>query len=95
MGSTGFSWTLPDHPKLPKGKPVAVVVLDGWGEANPDEYNCMSASMLLRLPSWTRSRMYARFSLFLSICCILDCTVALCISAIAKMHTFVDRKSVV
>uniref|UniRef100_K3YSM2 phosphoglycerate mutase (2,3-diphosphoglycerate-independent) n=1 Tax=Setaria italica TaxID=4555 RepID=K3YSM2_SETIT len=41
MGSTGFSWALPDHPKLPKGKPVAVVVLDGWGEANPDEYNCI------------------------------------------------------
>ncbi|PUZ77499.1 hypothetical protein GQ55_1G376500 [Panicum hallii var. hallii] len=41
MGSTGFSWTLPDHPKLPKGKPLAVVVLDGWGEANPDEYNCI------------------------------------------------------
>ncbi|TVU36601.1 hypothetical protein EJB05_18540 [Eragrostis curvula] len=35
------AWTLPDHPKLPKGKKVAVVVLDGWGEANPDEYNCI------------------------------------------------------
>ncbi|TVU45790.1 hypothetical protein EJB05_05292 [Eragrostis curvula] len=35
------SWTLPDHPKLPKGKKVAVVVLDGWGEANPDKYNCI------------------------------------------------------
>ncbi|GJM92759.1 hypothetical protein PR202_ga09254 [Eleusine coracana subsp. coracana] len=35
------AWTLPDHPKLPKGKTVAVVVLDGWGEANPDEYNCI------------------------------------------------------
>ncbi|KAL6853561.1 hypothetical protein ACP4OV_019590 [Aristida adscensionis] len=41
MASSGVSWTLPDHPKLPKGKPVAVVVLDGWGEANPDEYNCI------------------------------------------------------
>ncbi|KAJ1285950.1 hypothetical protein BS78_03G316400 [Paspalum vaginatum] len=41
MGSSGFSWTLPDHPKLPKGKPVAVVVLDGWGEANADQYNCI------------------------------------------------------
>ncbi|NP_001105584.1 2,3-bisphosphoglycerate-independent phosphoglycerate mutase [Zea mays] len=41
MGSSGFSWTLPDHPKLPKGKSVAVVVLDGWGEANPDQYNCI------------------------------------------------------
>ncbi|XP_054784642.1 2,3-bisphosphoglycerate-independent phosphoglycerate mutase [Prosopis cineraria] len=41
MGSSGFSWTLPDHPKLPKGKQVAVVVLDGWGEANPNEYNCI------------------------------------------------------
>jgi hypothetical protein len=28
--------TLPDHPKLPKGKTVAVVVLDRWGEASPD-----------------------------------------------------------
>ncbi|KAJ3669107.1 hypothetical protein LUZ60_011057 [Juncus effusus] len=41
MGSSDFSWTLPDHPKLPKGKTIAVVVLDGWGEANPDEYNCI------------------------------------------------------
>ncbi|XP_066381287.1 2,3-bisphosphoglycerate-independent phosphoglycerate mutase-like [Miscanthus floridulus] len=41
MASSGFSWTLPDHPKLPKGKPVAVVVLDGWGEATPDQYNCI------------------------------------------------------
>ncbi|XP_062224566.1 2,3-bisphosphoglycerate-independent phosphoglycerate mutase [Phragmites australis] len=41
MASSGFSWTLPDHSKLPKGKTVAVVVLDGWGEANPDKYNCI------------------------------------------------------
>ncbi|KAL6614246.1 hypothetical protein ACP70R_036516 [Stipagrostis hirtigluma subsp. patula] len=41
MASSGDSWTLPDHPKLPKGKTVAVVVLDGWGEANPDKYNCI------------------------------------------------------
>jgi len=41
MASSGFSWTLPDHPKLPKGKSVAVVVLDGWGEANADQYNCI------------------------------------------------------
>ncbi|THU52284.1 hypothetical protein C4D60_Mb10t02360 [Musa balbisiana] len=41
MGSSDFSWKLADHPKLPKGKTVAVVVLDGWGEANPDKYNCI------------------------------------------------------
>ncbi|KAI9108064.1 hypothetical protein K1719_020937 [Acacia pycnantha] len=41
MGSPGVSWKLPDHPKLPKGKQVAVVVLDGWGEAIPNEYNCI------------------------------------------------------
>ncbi|XP_022978134.1 2,3-bisphosphoglycerate-independent phosphoglycerate mutase-like [Cucurbita maxima] len=41
MGSSGFSWTLPDHPKLPKDKTVALIVLDGWGEANPDLYNCI------------------------------------------------------
>ncbi|GAB4829477.1 2,3-bisphosphoglycerate-independent phosphoglycerate mutase [Ancistrocladus abbreviatus] len=41
MGSSGFSWKLADHPKLPKGKTIAVIVLDGWGEANPDDYNCI------------------------------------------------------
>lgn len=37
----GVSWKLADHPKLPKGKTVGLVVLDGWGEANPNQYNCI------------------------------------------------------
>ncbi|KAL2330472.1 hypothetical protein Fmac_018053 [Flemingia macrophylla] len=37
----GSSWKLADHPKFPKGKQVALIVLDGWGEAKPDEYNCI------------------------------------------------------
>ncbi|KAM0055616.1 putative phosphoglycerate mutase (2,3-diphosphoglycerate-independent) [Helianthus debilis subsp. tardiflorus] len=41
MGSTGFSWKLARHPKLPKGKLVAMIVLDSWGEASPDMYNCI------------------------------------------------------
>ncbi|KAK6255462.1 hypothetical protein SCA6_016767 [Theobroma cacao] len=42
MRSSGqVSWRLEDHPKLPKGKTVAVVVLDGWGENKPDEFNCI------------------------------------------------------
>ncbi|MFS7894394.1 putative phosphotransferase (phosphomutase) [Helianthus anomalus] len=41
MATTGTSWKLADHPKLPKGKTIAVVVLDGWGEASPDKYNCI------------------------------------------------------
>lgn len=41
MGSTDFSWKLADHPKLPKGKTIGLIVLDGWGEANPDKYNCI------------------------------------------------------
>lgn len=41
MGTSGFSWKLKDHPKLPKGKTIAMVVLDGWGEANPNQYNCI------------------------------------------------------
>ena len=44
MGSSGFSWKLADHPKLPKGKIVAMVVLDGWGEAKPNQYNCISVA---------------------------------------------------
>ncbi|KAL4309742.1 hypothetical protein GQ457_01G023890 [Hibiscus cannabinus] len=42
MGSSGqVSWKLEDHPILPKGKTVALIVLDGWGEYKPDEYNCI------------------------------------------------------
>ncbi|KAE8723872.1 2,3-bisphosphoglycerate-independent phosphoglycerate mutase [Hibiscus syriacus] len=42
MASSGeVSWKLEDHPKLPKGKTIAVVVLDGWGEYKPDQYNCI------------------------------------------------------
>lgn len=41
MGST---WKLEDHPKLPKGKIVAMVVLDGWGEAKPNKYNCIATA---------------------------------------------------
>ncbi|XP_057453607.1 2,3-bisphosphoglycerate-independent phosphoglycerate mutase [Lotus japonicus] len=37
----GSQWKLNDHPKLPKGKQIAMVVLDGWGEAKPNEYNCI------------------------------------------------------
>ena len=37
----GKSWELAAHPRLPKGKTVAVVVLDGWGEAPPDPFNCI------------------------------------------------------
>ncbi|KAK1286163.1 hypothetical protein QJS10_CPB20g00025 [Acorus calamus] len=41
MGTSGFSWKLDDHPKLPKGKTIGLIVLDGWGEADPDQYNCI------------------------------------------------------
>ncbi|XP_073060779.1 2,3-bisphosphoglycerate-independent phosphoglycerate mutase-like [Primulina eburnea] len=44
MGSSGVSWKLKDHPKLPKGKTIAMVVLDGWGEAKPNKYNCINVA---------------------------------------------------
>lgn len=36
-----MDWKLADHPKLEKGKPLAVIVLDGWGEEKADQYNCI------------------------------------------------------
>ncbi|CAH2038448.1 unnamed protein product [Thlaspi arvense] len=39
--ATPSAWKLDDHPKLPKGKTIALIVLDGWGESAPDEYNCI------------------------------------------------------
>eukprot|EP00250_Pteridium_aquilinum_P021258 c25071_g2_i1 orf=132-1820(+) len=40
-GPKSNDWVLPAHPKLPKGKTLAVVILDGWGEQVPDEYNAI------------------------------------------------------
>ncbi|KAL6503302.1 Phosphoglucomutase-1 [Orobanche gracilis] len=35
------SWKLADHPKLPKDKIIAMIVLGGWGEAHANQYNCI------------------------------------------------------
>ncbi|RRT41055.1 hypothetical protein B296_00036490 [Ensete ventricosum] len=51
MGSPEFSWKLADHPRLPKGKTVVVVVLDGLGDANPDQYNCIHVADTLAMDS--------------------------------------------
>lgn len=58
MGSSDFSWKLADHPKLPKGKPIALVVLDGWGEANPDKYNCIHVAETPTMDSLKKVRTF-------------------------------------
>ncbi|PAN49841.1 hypothetical protein PAHAL_9G478900 [Panicum hallii] len=40
----GKPWELAAHPRLAKGTLVGVVVLDGWGEAPPDPFNCIHAA---------------------------------------------------
>lgn len=35
------SFKLERHPGMPFGKPLAVIVLDGWGEEVEDEYNAI------------------------------------------------------
>ena len=34
-------WKLKAHPVLRKGKKIMVIILDGWGEQIPDEYNAI------------------------------------------------------
>lgn len=59
MGSSGqFTWKLADHPKLPKEKIIAMVVLDGWGEANPDEYNCIHVAETPTMDSFKKVFFY-------------------------------------
>ncbi|CAN1862898.1 Pentatricopeptide repeat-containing protein At3g16610 [Linum perenne] len=42
MGSSGDNaWKLADHTKLLKGRMISMIVLHGWGEANPDQFNCI------------------------------------------------------
>ena len=44
------AWMM-DHPKLPKGKVVAVGVMDGWEEAKLDQYNCILVANSLTMNS--------------------------------------------
>lgn len=62
MGSSTVSWKLADHPKLPKGKVVAMVVLDGWGEAHDNQYNCISVAETPTMDSL--KNVYIYFSLY-------------------------------
>ncbi|EFJ26058.1 hypothetical protein SELMODRAFT_98756 [Selaginella moellendorffii] len=41
MGSNATNWKLEAHPNMPKGKILAMIVLDGWGEQIKDEYNAI------------------------------------------------------
>ncbi|KAA3484332.1 2,3-bisphosphoglycerate-independent phosphoglycerate mutase-like [Gossypium australe] len=62
MGSSGqqVSWKLADHPTLPKGKTLALIVLDGWGEYKPDEYNCIHVAQTPTMDSLKQIRLSMR-----------------------------------
>ncbi|CAL1369063.1 unnamed protein product [Linum trigynum] len=56
MGSSGANtFKLADHPKLPKGKTIALIVLDGWGEASPDPYNCIHTAETPTMDSFKKT----------------------------------------
>ncbi|KAK1265469.1 hypothetical protein QJS04_geneDACA016947 [Acorus gramineus] len=55
MGTSGFSWKLDHHPKLPKGKTIGLIVLDGWGEADPDQYNCIHVAETPTMDSFKKT----------------------------------------
>lgn len=67
MGSSGFSWKLNDHPKLPKGKIIAMIVLDGWGEAKPNEYNCIHVAETPTMDSFKKVTKNPGFCFFITI----------------------------
>lgn len=70
MGSSGDSWKLNDHPKLPKGKTIAMIVLDGWGEAKPDQYNCIHVAETPTMDS-LKNVIFGPFSIrYLRVCSI-------------------------
>ncbi|CAM6037066.1 unnamed protein product [Sphagnum compactum] len=39
--SRAHRWKLRPHPKIKQGKKLMVIILDGWGEQIPDEYNAI------------------------------------------------------
>lgn len=39
--SRAHRWKLRPHPKIRQGKKLMVIILDGWGEQIPDEYNAI------------------------------------------------------
>lgn len=41
MPAGADGWTLAPHPTFPKGKKLMLIILDGWGEQIPDEFNAI------------------------------------------------------
>jgi len=37
-------WVLPAHEKLPKGKKLMLIILDGWGEQIADQFNAIAVA---------------------------------------------------
>jgi len=37
-------WVLPAHDKLPKGKKLMLIILDGWGEQIADQFNAIAVA---------------------------------------------------
>jgi hypothetical protein len=73
------SFTLPDHPTLPKGKTVAVIVLDGWGEASADQYNCIHRAETPVMDSLKNVCSFAApLSVYLSCLIMVDCILDWC-----------------
>ena len=51
-------WKLADHRRLGKGKVVGVVVLDGWGEAPPNPFNCIHVADTPTMDALKKVRAY-------------------------------------
>jgi hypothetical protein len=65
-------WELAAHPRLPKGRTVAVVVLDGWGEAAPDPFNCIHVADTPTLDALKKVR-YVTYTAWRSLNSALTC----------------------
>ena len=59
-------WALRPHPAIPRitpAAPLAVVVLDGWGEARADAYNAIAQAGAARRPPRPRPWCWGRAGL--------------------------------
>ncbi|KAL2635102.1 hypothetical protein R1flu_006581 [Riccia fluitans] len=50
------SFALPPHPKIAKGKKLAVIILDGWGEQIDDQYNAIHVAETPTMDSLKKGR---------------------------------------
>lgn len=79
-------WKLKEHGRIPRNNILALVVLDGWGENKPDQYNCIHVA---ETPTMDKLKEVSiSFILFFIFCPLVLSTYGICSQNLPKHRLY-------